>query len=36
MPGDGLHAFCWHILILSVISPEMLVKVWLYHGNIDA
>ena len=36
MPGDGLPAFCQHIPILSVIGPEMLVKVRLYHGNIDA
>ena len=36
MPGDGLHAFCRHIPILSVIGPETLVKVQLYRGNIDA
>ena len=36
MPGDGLHVFCQHIPILSVIGLEMLVKIWLYRGNIDA
>ena len=36
IPGDGLHAFCRHIPIISIIGLEVLVKVRLYCGNIDA
>ena len=36
MPGDSLRAFCRYIPILSVIGPDMLVKVRFYRGNIDA
>ena len=36
MPGNSLHAFCWHIPILPVIGSETLVKVRLYRGNTDA
>ena len=36
MPGDGFHAFCRHIPILSVIGPETRVKVRLYRDHIDA